>query len=232
MSDYYSEGILTNEFITVVSGLPRSGTSMMMKMLQAGNMPLLIDDMRIPDEDNPRGYFEFERVKDLEHDNSWLDIARGRAVKIVSPLLRYVSMDAGYRYRIIFMLRNVNEILMSQRKMASRLNPGEDGIEDALLMKNYSVHLKEIQEWANRQENMDVMYLQYADVLMNPLAAARHICNFLGLGLNTREMSAVIDGSLYRQRANKPGGNHNAVPAEEDSESEIIAERLRHLGYL
>lgn len=232
MSDYYSKGTLTNEFITVVSGLPRSGTSMMMKMLQAGNMPLLIDDMRIPDEDNPRGYFEFERVKDLEHDNSWLDIARGRAVKIVSPLLQYVNMDTGYRYRIIFMLRNVNEILMSQRKMASRLNPEEDGIEEALLMKNYSVHLKEIQEWANRQENMDIMYLQYADVVMNPFAAAQYICNFLGLGLNTREMSAVIDGSLYRQRANKPCDNHNAVPAEEDSESEIIAERLRHLGYL
>jgi len=231
MADHYSEETLTNEFVTVVSGLPRSGTSMMMKMLQAGNMPLLIDDIRIPDEDNPRGYFELERVKDLKDDNSWLEMARGTAVKIVSPLLRHINMCTGNTYKVIFMLRNVNEILLSQKKMVNRLNPGEDSIEDTLLMQNYSDHLREIQEWVDLQENMEVMYLQYADVVMDPSAAAQSICDFLGLSLNTQAMSAVIDGSLYRQRTGEPA-DCDAAPTDEKREDEIIAERLRNLGYL
>jgi len=232
MSDYFSKERLTNEFITVVSGLPRSGTSMMMKILSAGKMSLLIDDIRMPDEDNPKGYFEFERVKDLKNDNSWLDIARGKAVKIVSPLLCHLNLDAKYRYKIIFMMRNVYEILNSQKKMASRLKLGEDDIEDSVLIQNYSLHLKEIQEWEKQNENVDVMYLNYTDVITNPLAAVQRICSFLDLSLNMQEMSAVIDDSLYRQRVEEPKNNSIPVASEEKTDNEIIAERLRHLGYL
>jgi hypothetical protein len=232
MSDYFSKETLTNEFITVVSGLPRSGTSMMMKMLSAGNMPLLIDDIRMPDEDNPKGYFEFERVKDLENDNSWLEMARGKAVKIVSPLLCHLNLGTKYRYKIIFMLRNVYEILNSQKKMACRLKLGEDDIEDNVLMQNYSLHLREIQEWEKQKENIDVMYVNYADVITTPLAAVQRICNFLDQSLNTQEMSAVIDDSLYRQRVEKSKDYCIAVASEENKDNEIIAERLKHLGYL
>ena len=232
MSGYFSKEILKSEFITVVSGLPRSGTSMMMKMLSAGSMPLLIDDIRMPDEDNPKGYFEFEKVKDLRNDNSWLEMARGKAVKIVSPLLCYLNLGTKYRYKIIFMLRNVNEILISQNKMACRLKLGENDIEDNVLMQNFYLHLREIQEWEKQKENIDVMYLNYTDVITTPLEAAQRICNFLDLTLNTQEMSVVIDDSLYRQRVEKPKNYCPAVTSEESKNNEIIAERLKHLGYL
>jgi len=232
MSARFSKETATNECITVVSGLPRSGTSMMMKMLSAGNMPLLIDEIRMPDEDNPKGYFEFERVKELKDDNSWLEMARGRAVKIVSPLLFYLNLGTHYRYKILFMLRNINEIIVSQNKMAYRLKPGEDDIEDNVLMQNYSLHLREIQEWEKQKENIDVMYLNYTDVIKTPRAAAQRICSFLDLSLNRKEMSAVIDDSLYRQRVEKPEDDYVAVVSEENKDNDIIAERLKHLGYL
>lgn len=221
-----------NDFITVVSGLPRSGTSMMMKMLDIGNMPLLIDSIRKPDVDNPKGYYEFERVKELGNDNSWLETACGKAVKIVSPILRHLILNEKYRYKIIFMVRNLDEILSSQRKMADRFNQGEDNIKDSILKQNYSMHLEEIKQWLEKNENIDVMYVNYADVITNPLSITEDICNFLDINLNTGEMALVIDNSLYRQRMEKSKDSGFTVASGEKKENEVIMERLKHLGYL
>ena len=94
---------MDRDVVTIVSGLPRSGTSMMMKMLEAGGIELLIDRVRVADADNPKGYYEFERVKQIETDQAWLPEAQGKAVKMISALLRHLPADC--RYRIIFMER-------------------------------------------------------------------------------------------------------------------------------
>src|SRR5687768_1736541 len=113
---------MDRDVITVVSGLPRSGTSMMMKMLEAGGLEPVVDHVRKPDEDNPKGYYEFERVKALENDREWLPEAKGKFVKVISMLLRHLPAD--HRFKVIFMQRNMPEVLASQKKMLVRR--GED----------------------------------------------------------------------------------------------------------
>jgi hypothetical protein len=109
--------------ITIVSGLPRSGTSMMMKMIEAGGIPPLTDAIRAADEDNPKGYYEFERVKQMDKgDVAWVADAPGKSVKVISALLKH--LPPGYDYRVIFVQRNMAEILASQRKMLT--HRGED----------------------------------------------------------------------------------------------------------
>lgn len=221
-----------SDFITVVSGLPRSGTSMMMKMLDSGNMPLLTDEIRKADEDNPKGYYEYEKVKKLEDDNSWLGLARGKTIKIVSPILYHLKFDSGYKYKIIFMLRDLDEILASQKKMAERLNTDEEKIRDNILKNEYSSHLEEIENWMEQQENIDLLPVQYTDVLENPLAVAEGIHDFLGTGLDIQKMASVADSSLYRQRAETIDNTAlNAGPDAQTDES-IIIERLKQLSYL
>ncbi|MBI5055010.1 MAG: sulfotransferase domain-containing protein [Nitrospirae bacterium] len=232
MANVPSNGCNPGDTIIVVSGLPRSGTSMMMKMLDACKMPLLIDNIRKPDEDNPKGYYEFEKVKDLEKDNSWLDLARGKVVKIVSPLLRYLNMDKKFRYRIIFMLRSIDEILASQKKMAARLQQKEDNIDDNVLRQNYSVHLEEVKKWMGQQENMEVLYVNYSDAIDDPVAAAENIGSFLGTKLNMQDMTKVVDSSLYRNRAQQSDETAQFAASEETEDPEIIKARLRDLGYL
>ncbi len=229
--ELFTVGGTDKKFITVVSGLPRSGTSMMMKMLDCGGMPVLTDNLRKPDRDNPKGYYEFERVKELQQDNSWLETARGKAVKIVSPILQHLRLDKNLRYKIIFMLRDIEEILASQRKMADRLVQGLDSIKDNILRQNYSRHLEEIQAWLEKKEGIEVMYVNYRDALTDPFSTAADICRFLDIRLDTRRMAHAADTSLYRQRADKP--QDPGLTLQEDApENEVIMERLKHLGYL
>src|SRR5947208_15012411 len=103
--------------ITIVTGLPRSGTSVMMQMLSAGGLPPLTDGLRQPDEDNPRGYFEFEPVKQIRRDTAWLQLAVGKAVKMVHLLLPELPLDQNHRYRVIMMRRDLSDVLASQNKM-------------------------------------------------------------------------------------------------------------------
>jgi len=222
-TSFKKEGI-----ITVVSGLPRSGTSMMMKMLDMGNMPLLIDNIRTADTDNPRGYYEFEPVKTMESDNSWLEKARGRAVKIVSPLLEHLALDVNLRYKIIFMIRKIDEVLASQRKMVERLNKGGDAIKDNTLKQNYASHLDKTKKLLAENKHIDVIYINYSDVISDPLEVSETVSRFLGTDLNTEKMAMAIDQSLYRQRIHNTGEG----PDPACTEDEAIAERLKHLGYL
>ena len=134
------------EFITVVSGLPRSGTSMMMKMLAAGGMPILTDNTRIPDDDNPGGYFELEKVKALKDgENEWLSEAQGKAVKIISALLEH--LPSQYQYRIIFIHRDLGEILASQKQMLVRRGEPADKIDDESLGALFQKHLLQVEKW-------------------------------------------------------------------------------------
>ena len=221
-----------NSFITVVSGLPRSGTSMMMKMLEAGNMLMMTDKIRMADEDNPKGYYEYERVKDMENDNSWMDKAHGKTIKIVSPLLYHLNLNEDYTYKIIFMLRDLDEILASQKKMADRLGQNNDIIKDNILKEKYSLHLEEIYEWLQQQNNIDVLYANYADVLENPFAASEGIREFLDADTDAVEMAAVIDSSLYRQRADTIDNlDYDTVISTEDDNNAIM-ERLKQLNYM
>jgi hypothetical protein len=185
--------------IVVVSGLPRSGTSMMMKMLEAGGIPPLTDHQRAADEDNPKGYYEFERVKKLkEGDYAWLEQAEGRAVKVISALLEHLPGD--YRYRVLFMKRAMPEILASQKEMLIRRGEDPKSVPDEEMAGLFTQHLAKLENWLEGQKNITVLYLNYNTLLEDPEPYVHQINAFLGDGLDTAQMSAVVDPKLYRQR--------------------------------
>jgi hypothetical protein len=189
---------MDKEIITIVSGLPRSGTSMIMKMLEAGGMSVLTDDIRTADEDNPKGYYELERVKQIEHDQTWLEEAKGRAVKMISALLKHLPQ--GYTYKVIFMRRKMEEILASQRKMLTRRGEPTDAISDERMAAMFQKHLREVKAWIDQQPNVEVIYVSYNEILENPLERAKSINQFLDDTLDLESMVHVIDQTLYRQR--------------------------------
>jgi len=189
----------TRNEIVVVSGLPRSGTSMMMRMVTAGGIEAVEDGERQADADNPRGYFEFERVKKLKEDASWLEGARGKAVKIISFLL--LDLPPSHPYKVLFMRRTLQEVLASQRQMLLRRGEPADRITDSQMAAVYEKHLKQVNEWMRHQPNLEVMDCPYAEIVADPRGYASQIDAFLGGGLDTEAMAAAVEGTLYRQRA-------------------------------
>lgn len=185
--------------IVVVSGLPRSGTSMAMKMLEAGGVPLLQDGIRTADEDNPKGYYELERVKDLDKgkDKTWLREARGKSVKIISFLLKDLPSDNNYK--IIFMHRDLTEVLASQAKMLDRRGE-QNQIEDPRMRELYEKHLQKTQQLLAGNDSFEVLELHYKQVIEKPGEAARNIREFLDLPLDIAKMEQVADKELYRNR--------------------------------
>ena len=190
--------IMGVDVVTIVSGLPRSGTSLMMSMLGAGGIQILTDEIREPDEDNPEGYYEFERVKQIEHDHSWLEEAKGKAVKIVSE--RLTHLPEGYAYKVIFMRRKMEEVLASQRQMLIRRGEPAPRISDEEMAELFKRHLRELEAWLGRQPHIEVIYVWYNEVLENPIAPAERINQFLGNTLDVEKMVTVVDPTLYRQR--------------------------------
>jgi hypothetical protein len=184
-------------FICVVSGLPRSGTSMMMRMLEAGGMPILTDNIRVADADNPNGYYEFEPVKHLARDSSWLTDAYGKAVKIVYRLLR--SLPQEHQYKVIMMNRLIEEVVASQDAMLQRIG-NDKGAKRADVAKILHNDLDRFQDWLQLRPNFRVLNLSYNAIIADPGGAARELNRFLGGGLDTPAMSGVVDASLYRQR--------------------------------
>ena len=185
--------------ITIVSGLPRSGTSMMMKMLEAGGLPPLTDKLRTADEDNPKGYYEFERVKKLDKgDIAWLSEAQGKAVKVISALLTYLPPTCTYR--IIFMHRAMPEILASQKKMLIRRQGDADDTSDEEMAGLYTEHLRQVDSWISGRPNIKRIDINFNEILKNPQPYIERINNFLDGILDTGKAEAVIDSSLYRQR--------------------------------
>jgi hypothetical protein len=170
---------------------------MMMQMLEAGGIELLTDHVRRPNEDNPKGYYEYQPVKRLAKDNSWLNQAEGKAVKVVSPLL--YDLPAEHTYKVIFMKRPLDEILASQARMLDRSGRPQD-TDDAEMKKHFEQHLANLYDWLTKQSNMNTLYCPYPAVLESPLAWARKIEEFLGLNLNIRDMANQADYSLHRQK--------------------------------
>lgn len=190
--------VKNNEVITIVSGLPRSGTSMMMKMLEAGGMPVLTDHLRAADADNPQGYYEFERVKQIARDQSWLPEARGKAVKIISELLKHLPPD--YDYKVIFMQRQIEETLASQRQMLIRRGETANRADDKRLAELFRRHLVWLDSRLKKQANTDLVYVDYGAVIANPAEQARKINQFLHHRLDVEAMAGMVDPALYRQR--------------------------------
>lgn len=193
------------EPVVVVSGLPRSGTSMAMKMLDAGGLPLMVDGVRTADADNPKGYYELERVKDLETepDKTYLREARGKGVKVISFLLFHLPEDL--QYRVIFMVRHLDEVLASQQKMLD--NRGEDHpVEDDALRKMYENHLWRVRYLMKTNPRFQSLELPYREILESPRDHVGRIAQFLGRDLDAEAMAGVVDKRLYRNRAETTAG--------------------------
>jgi hypothetical protein len=190
--------MMNDQTITIVSGLPRSGTSMMMKMLAAGGLEPLTDNIRAADEDNPKGYFEFERVKQIESDKAWLEEARGRVVKLISALLRH--LPPSYNYKVVFMRRAMPEILASQRQMLIRRGEPADAVPDDKMAAMFNKHVAQVEAWLAAQPNIEVLYISYNEVMKDSRAHADRINTFLGGSLRVDEMVSVVDRALYRQQ--------------------------------
>jgi hypothetical protein len=186
------------EFLTIVSGLPRSGTSMMMKMLEAGGTPVITDTIRTPDDDNPNGYYEFEAVKRTKEDPSWLHGSNGKAVKMVYRLLYDLPKDGAYR--VLFMRRKLDEVLASQRTMLQRNGAASDNTSDEQLAKLFSAELAAFYKWAAEQRHIDLIDVDYNHLQRDPYPELQRVNEFLGGTLDVEAMAKVIDGSLYRQR--------------------------------
>jgi len=188
--------------VTIVSGLPRSGTSMMMQVLEAGGIPALKDDIRVADEDNPKGYYEFERVKQIAQDQAWLEDAKGRVVKMVSALL--LQLPSTHRYQVVFMRRKMEEILASQKQMLVRKGEAPSPVSDDKMAALFRKHLDQVEKWVAEQSNVQVLYVHYNEVLAEPRPQMDKINRFLGGTLDVDKMVSVVDRTLYRQRDAKP----------------------------
>lgn len=181
--------------IIIVSGLPRSGTSLMMQMLDGGGLAVLTDGIRSADTDNPRGYYELEKVKRLKHDSAWLPEARGQAMKMVSQLL--YDLPASERYRVVFMERDFDEMLTSQEKMLARL--GRPAAPREQIIPAYNQHLERLHAWLAQQANFAVLRVSYNALLARPAEEARRVREFLGRG-DSAAMARAVDATLYRNR--------------------------------
>jgi hypothetical protein len=189
--------------IVVVSGLPRSGTSMAMRMLEAGGLEALTDRARAADVDNPLGYFEHDLVLTLDKGGNaaWLKSARGKAVKIVSALLPHLPEE--FQYQVIFMHRDLREVLASQNRMLERRGAPDGEAGDERMIELYEAHLRKIATLLARRPCFQTLDVRYADVVADPEGQSRRLNAFLGGGLDPARMAAAVSPELYRNRASR-----------------------------
>lgn len=187
--------------IIVVSGLPRSGTSMLMKMLESGGLTIVSDGQRGADIDNPKGYFEFEKVKELDKnsDKVWLHDCRGKVVKIISYLLKDLPND-NY-YKVLFIERDLREVMASQAKMLTNRGEATNEVSDEKMIENFENHLWRTRYLLKNEDYFDVLYVKHGDIMSAPQTIAKSINAFLGNHLNVEKMVAAVDPKLYRNRA-------------------------------
>ncbi len=184
--------------IYIVSGLPRSGTSLAMQMVAAGGIPVLTDGLRSSDPNNPRGYYEWERIKQLAQDPGCVAEAEGKAVKIISSLL--MSLPGGHAYRVLFMMRALEEVVASQTAMISNLGTRGAALPAAAMPAALRAHRNQVIAWLGTRKEIAVMQLDYHALLADPAAHAVEIARFLGLPLDTEAMAKQVDPALHRQR--------------------------------
>lgn len=185
-------------FLTIVSGLPRSGTSMMMRMMETGGLPVMIDLIREADDDNPNGYYEFEAVKHTKEDPSWLEDSDGKVVKMVYRLLYDLPEDRTYY--VLFMGRHLDEVLASQRVMLERHGAGADGITDAQMRAMFQAEIDKFFKWIADRPCFKMIRVDYNNLLADPQAELTKVNEFLGGGLDVEAMAGTVDPSLYRNR--------------------------------
>ena len=185
--------------ITIVSGLPRSGTSLMMQMLVAGGMSALSDGERHADTDNPRGYLEWERIKQLPNDPGCIAEGEDKVVKVISRLL--LSLPSGHDYRVIFMQRPLPEVIASQDQMLRRRGTYKEGTNPAVISAAFEKHLREVYAWLEGKPYVKTLRVQYHETLKNPLQVGRELAQFLQVPLNLEAMAQQVDATLYRNRS-------------------------------
>ncbi len=186
--------------IIVVSGLPRSGTSMLMKMLEAGGMEVMTDSERVADIDNPKGYFEYERIKDLEKetDKSYVREGRGKVLKVISFLIKDLPDDNDYR--VIFMRRDLDEVLASQNKMIQRLGTQDSTAAEDAMREAYRNDIVRTRLLCKKRPNFELIEIGYKPTIEDPAVTARSVNAFVGGHLNEAAMREAVDASLYRNR--------------------------------
>lgn len=199
--------------ITVVSGIPRSGTSLMMQMMSAGGMPVLSDGLRAADVNNPRGYFELESIKALGRDQGAIAQADGKVVKVISSLLP--SLPGQFDYRVIFMCRPLEEVVASQNRMLERLGKEVPQTPTAAVIAAFDAHLRKIKVWLGQQPNMAVRYVEYLNVLRAPAEEAAKVSVFLGRQLDLAAMACQVVQSLHREKSASAGAPVRALPVEQ-----------------
>lgn len=187
------------EPIVVVSGVPRSGTSLLMQMLERGGMPVLVDGVRSPDADNPHGYYELEAVKRTRQDAGWLAEAPGRAVKVIHALVP--SLPADRAYRVIVVRRRFDEVLASQRAMLARRGEPDAGLDDARLAEIFRAQLDELAAWVDSAPDAQRLEVAHAEILRAPRTVSVRVADFLARPLDPDSMAAVVDAALHRQRS-------------------------------
>jgi len=191
------------EPIVVVSGLPRSGTSMLMKMLDAGGMQIMTDSERAADIDNPKGYFEYERIKNLENesDKSYVREGRGKVLKVISFLIKDLPDDNDYR--VIFMRRDLDEVLASQNKMIQRLGTSDSTAAEEAMKEAYRNDIVRTRLLCKNRPNFELIEISYTSTIENSAATARSVNAFLGGHLDEAAMRNAVDSSLYRNRGKR-----------------------------
>jgi hypothetical protein len=161
---------------------------------------VLIDGLRAADPDNPEGYYEYERVKELDKgDTAWVADAQGKAVKVISALLEFLPPD--YQYRVIFMHRNIDEVLQSQRKMLARRGENLEAVNDAEMADLFAKHLVKVKAWLRAQGNFSVLDVDYNAMMQEPERYIGMINQFIDNALDEEAMAQMIDPKLYRNRA-------------------------------
>ena len=203
------DGIPETEIITIVSGLPRSGTSLVMQMLEAAGIPAYTDEERKPDESNPQGYFESQNVMGLMNDRiakSWLSQAKGKTLKVVAPLLpslvRGIKKDGQphrLHYRIVFINRDISEVIDSQSKMLNRLDKSVEANQPVNIESAFRTQLNAARNWINGNQ-IPSFEIEHRDLLTDSEFTVRKLAGFLGCENCADAMSAVIRPELYRSK--------------------------------
>jgi hypothetical protein len=184
--------------LTIVTGVPRSGTSLVMQMLAAGGHPIATDGVRAADADNPRGYFELEAARRLTRDASWLPPLAGRALKLVHTLVPLLPSDL--RYRVLLVRRRLDEVLDSQRVMLTRLDAAPDPEEDERLLPALAAQLARLEVWLGAQPGLPWLRIEHAELIAQPARVAQRMAGFLGGGLDADAMATCVEPALHRQR--------------------------------
>ncbi|MGD8781529.1 MAG: sulfotransferase family protein [Ignavibacteria bacterium] len=186
--------------ITIVSGLPRSGTSLMMQILRAGGLQVLTDNVRCADDNNPKGYYEYEKVKSLMKDNSWLDEAEGKAIKVIAQLIPFLPDD--FEYKVIFMEREIDEIIHSQNKMIDKLGGKKAAVGADILKKTFTVQADKVKNFLNQKKNFKTLFTSYNLLIEKGREELNKINNGLNLELQLENALTQIDKNLYRSKGN------------------------------